>query len=394
MNIPNSTLPGRASPERRVAAYYFVQAMSVGAINAFAGIWLSHKGMTASEIGVIFAVPVGLIILINVWVGRIADRSSDWRDVIVIGAMASAVAPLGLLFADGFWGILFVWTLAVITQMVILPVTDAAAMRLSRRTGGDFGRLYAWKTVGYLLTVTLAGFLLVHFGTPAFLPLFVGLSIARGLASLVLPKFRADSTSNAKSTSRKFLVGTMRLGFVLPLIAWSMVHCTHFVLNGFLGLLWHQQGLSPGMIGILIGVSSLSETGMFLAFKKFLSRIPARKLILISCLFGVLRWTIFALTPSVEILFILQLLHAATYAMGFLACTNFIADIASEDVAAEAQSFFSILQSALAIVALIGFGWLTETWGERAFLASAIFAGIGALLVISASRFRMWSEIN
>lgn len=382
----------QVTAQRRVAFYYFIQAMSVGAINAFAGIWLSSKGITASEIGVIFALPVGLIILLNLWVGRIADRAEDWRDVIVTGAIASAVAPLGLLIADEFWGILLVWTLAVLTQMVILPVTDAAAMRLSRRNGGDFGQLYAWKTVGYLLTVTLAGFFLAHFGTSAFLPIFIALSIARGLAALLLPRFRAGRVAPVEREIRVPLLPEMRLGFVLPLAGWAMVHCTHFVQNGFLGLLWHQQGLLAGTIGLLIAVSSLSETLMFLGFKRFFSRIPAQTLILVSCLCGILRWGIFAMSPGVEVLFFLQVLHAITYALGFLACTNFIADSASEDVAAEAQSFFAMLQSALAIVALTGFGWLTEIWGEKAFLASALFAGIGAVLVSSASKFSVWRE--
>lgn len=381
MNVSNR------HPVPRVAAYYFVQAMSVGAINAFAGIWLAYQGISPSQIGVIFALPVGIIIFVNVAIGRIADRATDWRQVIVFGALASAVAPLGLVVAEGFWGILLVWTVVVVTQMMILPVTDAAAIRMSRRVGADFSLFYAWKTIGYLLTVALSGFVLVEFGTQAFVPLFVGLSIVRGLVALGLPNFRAPTQASDAMQDRTPKLRLLRLGFLLPLVGWAMVHCTHFVLNGFLGLLWHEQGLAASTIGILIGVSSIAETGMFLGFKRFVSRIPAQSLILVSCLVAVVRWTCLSMSPSVEILFLLQLLHAITYALGFLACTNFIADSTSDAVAAEAQSFFAALQSGLAIVALIGFGWLTAAWGEKAFLASAAFAAIGAALVIVAKRF-------
>jgi len=51
-----------------------------------------------------------------------------------------------------------------------------------------------------------------------------------------------------------------------------------------------------------------------------------------------------------------------------------------------------MLQSALAIVALIGFGWLTSAWGDKAFLVSAAFASIGAILVICASRLQAIAE--
>jgi PPP family 3-phenylpropionic acid transporter len=98
MNLfQNDPMPS-VSAGRRVAVYYFLQAMSVGAVNAFAGIWLAFKGIGPEQIGVIFAVPLGLILLIGVWVGRMADRAMDWRQVIVIGALASAVAPVGLFF--------------------------------------------------------------------------------------------------------------------------------------------------------------------------------------------------------------------------------------------------------------------------------------------------------
>ena len=386
MNLSNN------SPHSRVTSYYFVQAMSVGAINAFAGIWLAHKGITPEQIGVIFALPVGIIVLVNVAIGRIADRAEDWRQVIVAGALASAVAPLGLLFADGFWGILLVWSVAVITQMMILPVTDAAAIRMSRRNNADFGVFYAWKTIGYLLTVALSGFLLAELGTQAFLPLFIVLSIVRGLFALRLPNFRTVNPGSEDAVKKVSRPSMLRLGFILPLIGWAMVHCTHFVLNGFLGLIWHEQGLVASTIGILIGVSSLSETGMFLGFKRYLSRWSAQTLILISCVIAVVRWSFLAMSPPVEVLFVLQILHAFTYALGFLACTNFIADSTSEDVAAEAQSFFAMVQSALAIVALIGFGWLTAAWGDKAFLVSAAFAGIGAILVICASRLQEITE--
>ena len=375
--------------------------MSVGAVNAFAGIWLVDKGMTATQIGVIFAVPVGVIIFINVFVGRLADRADDWRQIIVMGAWASALTPFGLIFATDFWGILLVWTLAVVTQMMILPVTDAASMRLSRRSDQNFSLFYAWKTIGYLLTVIICGLLLNKYGAGLFLPLFIALSVFRGVAALGLPAFRNRNRKNHAVEGvvrRHKLAGSvlvqpvwrsMGLGFTLPLVAWALVHCTHFVLNGFLGVLWHQQGMSSGTIGLLIGVSSVAEVAMFLGFRHIIARFAAHKLILLSCSMAIVRWAILAFSPGLEVLFIVQLLHAMTYALGFLACTNFIADCTSEDVAAEAQSFFVALQSIAAILLLVGFGWLAEYVGAKAFLVCAGLALLGAVTVIISGRFEL-----
>ncbi len=380
----------RAAPEPRIAAYYFCQAMSVGAINAFAGIWLTAQGMSPQQIGVIFAVPVMIIIFVGVPMGRLADRAADWRQVIVAGALASAGVPLLLPAASGFWQLLLVWTACVVTQMMILPITDAAAMRLSRRRSSDFSVLYAWKTVGYLGTILLCGGLLSHWGTAAFLPIFVLLSLLRGVLALGLPNFRNPDAATAARRQVSSFVRTVGWGFMLPLVGWGLVHCTHFILNGFLGLLWHRQGLDANLIGILIAVSGVAETLMFLAFKRFSFRFKPRDLILLSCLAAVVRWGALAFSPGLVWLFPLQCLQALTYALGFLACTNFIADHAHEDVAAEAQSTFAIVQAALGVAALLLFGRLAAQFDAAAFLFPAALAACGAMLVVWSRRLALW----
>jgi MFS transporter, PPP family, 3-phenylpropionic acid transporter len=372
----------RLSSRNRVSIYYSVQAMSVGVVNAFAGIWFVSKGIGPEEIGFITAAPLTAILLVGVLVGRMADQAPDWRQIIVYGALASGLVPIVLIFANGFWGILIVWTLAVTTQMAILPVVDAASIRLARRLEFDFSQLYAWKTVGYMATIFIAGFIIAEFGVSAFLPLFIMLSLLRAVVAFGLPKFRGALQAPKASLEAHNLIDLLKPWFLFPLLGWGLVHSTHFVLNGFLGLLWHAQGISESTIGLLIVFGSIAEIAMFLGFQRYFSRFPTRALILASCVVATLRWAALAFSPTVPILFGLQQLQAATYALGFLACTNFIADRANEDIAAQAQSFFGILQSGVAIFALISFGWLAANFGALAFLASAGLAALGALLVV------------
>ena len=108
--MPISTLARRFSPELRASVYYFINFTSAGAAVAYAGIWFAGEGLSSGEIGVINAVPVFIMLGLNLLVGRIADRAKDWRQVIIAGALASAFLPLGLFFAHGFWAILLVWT--------------------------------------------------------------------------------------------------------------------------------------------------------------------------------------------------------------------------------------------------------------------------------------------
>ena len=371
------------SPELRAATFYSTFYMSAAAATVYAGIWLQLKGMNAEQIGIINAVPVLVMLVLNLVVGRIADKADDWRQVIVIGALSAAVIPIGLFWVNDFWGILLFWTLAAIPLASIGPVVDAATMRLTRRNGTDYGAIRAWGSVGYTAVIFATGYLVSWLGGGVFLPLFVGLAMLRGLVSLGLPNFRAprhEQTLAAHPGAGR-LLEVMKPWFLLPLVGWSMVFGTHLVLNAFSALLWKEQGIPEDMIGILITIGALSETAMMFVFARFARRFPARVLILCSALVSVIRWAAMGFSPGVEMLFGLQLLHSVTFAMGFMGCVHFIANWTSEDIAAEAQSFFQVLQQAMSVIALVAFGWLVGLMGAKAYLVAAAFAGLGGMLV-------------
>jgi MFS transporter, PPP family, 3-phenylpropionic acid transporter len=322
-----------------------------------------------------------VILLLNLVVGRLADKASDWRQVIVIGALIAGIVPIGLFFVNEFWGILLFWTLCSLPGGAIGPVLDAATMRMTRRNGSDFGSIRAWGTVGYMLFNALTGFLVVWFGSTIFVPLFVGLALLRAGASLQLPAFRAPpglpTVAATQPVAGKVRAVLVKPWFFLPLVGFAMVFGTHIFLNAFGALLWKQQGISESVIGPLIALGSASEAGMMFVWKRFGGRISARHLILISAVASALRWIAMAFAPPVPVLVALQLTHGITFAIGYLGCVHFIANWTSEDIAAETQSLFTVLQQLMSVLALLAFGWLVALYGNQAYLFAALTAFVG-----------------
>ena len=371
------------TPELRATVYYFTFFMTSGAATTYAGIWFSEKGLDAGQIGIINALPVLVMLVLNMVVGRIADKADDWRQVIVIGALLGGVIPIGLFFVHEFWGILLLWTLAAIPLAAVGPVADAATMRMTRRNGTDFGAIRAWGTIGYMSVIYLTGQIVTLFGGGAFLPFFVGLALLRGLTSLGLPNFRApkeEQTLAAKLGASR-MREVMKPWFLLPLVGWSMVFATHIILNAFQGLLWKQQGLPDLVIALLIALGAASEATMMFAFRRFGKRFPARALILIAAMVAVLRWVAMGFSPDVPWLIGLQLFHSVTFALGYMGSVHFIANWTSEDIAAEAQSFFQVLQQAMSVIALVAFGWLIGFMGAHAYFVASGFAAVGGVLI-------------
>ena len=378
----NTANEPRLSPELRATAFYFSIYMAGAAFNVYGGIWFADKGLTSGQIGIINAVPVLVTLLFNILVGKIADRASDWRQVIILGCLLSAVIPIALFYVDDFWGILIVWTLALLPVSLIGPVADAATMRMTRRRGTQYGPIRAWGTVGYMVTLFAVGWIISRFGGGIFLPLFVGLSILRGLVAFGLPRFRGpdgDKTPPPSGAAR--LSEVMKPFFVLPLVGFSMVYATHIVLNAFQALLWMEQGLSADLIAPLLALAAVAEAAIMFLFGNLARRFSARSLILLSAATAVFRWICMGFQPGLEFLIPLQLLHAFTFALGFMGCVHFIANWTSDEIAAEAQGFFQMLQQIMSVIALVAFGWLTGMMGAKAYFIAAAFALLGAVLI-------------
>ena len=374
----------RISPELRTSAYYFVHFTAGGAVTAYGGIWFASQGLSAGEIGIINALPTFIMLALTLFVGRLADRASDWRQVIVIGALIAAVTPIGLFFAHGFAGILTVWTVLALPAAAIAPVADAASLRMTTRNGTDFGVIRAWGTVGFMSTNAVTGLVVALFGGGAYLPFYVGLNLLRGVVALGLPKFRAPPPAETvAAVTREAAPGprlreVLRPWFLLPLIGISVILAMHIIVNAFGALLWKEQGVPEAIIGPLMALASLAEAATMFAWKRSGIRLSARAMMLAAGLFSVLRWAAMGFAPPVWLLVPLQLLQSLTYAIGLLGAVHFIAKWTSEEIAAEVQSLFVVLQQVAQVVALTGFGWLIGMMGSGGYFVAGLCALAGA----------------
>ncbi len=378
-------------PEFRASAYYFTFYMGPGAALVFLPIWLDQMGLSTEQIGILNALPTLVMLLLNLVVGRLADRAKDWRDVLIIGSIIGGLAPLGLFFAFDFWTILIVWTLVTLPTGLLNPILDAAIMRMTRRNGTDFGGIRAWGTFGAMLCNTGIGLAVAQFGSSAFVPLLAGLLMLRAIVALQLPCFRAPPIQPVLSlvpSSARTSIWTefLRPYFMLPMLAYAIIGGSHGLLAGLGTLLLKQQGLSEVSIGILIAVGTAAEAAMMMAWKHLGLRFPARILIVAAGLFAALRWALMALSPPFEILIALQLLNGLSFGMCLLAALDFITSQTSETNAAEIMSLFNLIVQAFSVLALLAFGVLVAQFGALTYLLTSLFGLIGALCAIISMR--------
>ncbi|UJQ95451.1 MFS transporter [Mariluticola halotolerans] len=395
MNLPIAARLG--TPVHRTSLFYFSLYMLPAVANPYLPLWLADQGISETEIGTINAVPIFVMILLNLVVGRIADKASDWRQVIIFGALFAGIIPVGLFFVQGFWSILIVWALIIVPFQAIAPVADAATIRLARRTGANFGAIRLWGTIGFMCMTLTAGVLLDQFGVSIFVTIILAVSLFRGLISLQLPYFRAHEGVQSEPGTKleplsEFqpvspLVATRlkeiwRPWFFLPLLGASLLHGSHMLQMTFGALLWREQGISAAIIGPLWAVAPAGEILVMLYFNRIATRFSARHLIFLATVFAVVRWLGFAMAPPIWGYVLLQLLHLGSFALAYMGIVNFIANWTSENISAQAQSAFVVIRQVATVIAMAGSGFLVATIGNQAFYVAAFVAALGGALVL------------
>jgi PPP family 3-phenylpropionic acid transporter len=383
--MPPSTRAPSLSPELRAAVFHFFVYASGSVASVYFGIWLFDHGLNSDQIGIINAAPVLAMLALNLFVGRIADKASDWRQALVVLSMVAGVAPILLFFVHDFWGILIVWTLLTVPGGSIPPIIDAATLRMTQRNGTDFGAIRGWGTVGYTVFAIVAGFIVAWFGGITFLPMLLVVSLARAGISLLLPRFRtpAQVPTLAETAPRAGRIrDVLKPWFVLPLLAFGLLQSNHALIGAFLPILWKGQGISEALIGPLIAISAAAEAILMFYWRRIGGHMSARHMILLAAGASVVRWIIIASSPPVEVLFLAQCMHCVTYAVGYFGMVHFIANWTSEEIAAQTQGFAFVLQQAVTVAVLVAFGWLVGEFGIHAFFISAAIGAISAVCVI------------
>jgi len=385
-----SALSRLASPELRASLYQFTVYLPGAVASVFLGIWLSEHGLPADQIGLVNSIPILVLLAANIFVGRIADRAGDWRTVIAILSIFGAVVSAALVFVSEFWGIVLVWTLCTLSSGSIPPLIDAATVRMTRRNGTDFGLVRAWATIGYVAGAAGLGILLTFYGADAFVPLVIAMSVLRAAASLLLPRFRAPGhkVTLADAAKRTRLKDSLHLWFVLPLLAFALINANNALIGGFGALLWVENGVPSYFIGPLLGVAATAEAILMIAWRRFGGRFTARNMILVAGIASAVRFTVMAFNPPVAVLFLTQLLHAASFGLGYFGVVHFIANWTDESNAAEAQGFASMIQQGASFSMLTLFGLLVVHFGTASFFAATLLSCIGMACVLISLRLK------
>ncbi|WP_246659536.1 MFS transporter [Ancylobacter moscoviensis] len=379
------------APRHAIASVYAGLFFGIGVFMPFFPIWLEGRGFDAAMIALALAVPQTVRLLTMPLGGVLADRSGRPRATLIGYALATALCFAGIAIAPNAAFILIGLGLTAIFWQPSLPVLDAYAVARRREGILDYGRVRLWGSMAFIGGNLVAGALLggVVFGQvprDAVIWLIVGASGAAALAAATLEEVKAPPRQE-EGPPGGGLAGLAPV-LLVGMAAAALAQGAHAVLYAFASIHWHARGLSDTVIGLLWSLGVIAEVVLFHFGTRVTRRLGAERLLLLGGATGVLRFGAMAFDPPTALLLLLQPLHAVTFGCTYLGTVELVARHAPPGRGASVQAMAAWATAIAMAGATLASGPLWQAFGTRAFLASAAFGALGALLALVAGRMR------
>ncbi len=375
-------------PFATLSATYFAH---IGFFNPFLSLWLKDLGLSLLAISVLTSIQASTRLFAPYGWGWISDGTGERVKLLRIGATLALIASLGL-WLD--WGL--VWLSVVLLLMFIntssmMPMSEAAMAHIVS-SGGTFdarryGRVRLWGSVGFLVAVFFAGAWFEHFGMHHFPAWTIITMLALCASAWWMPDVK--EAPHAPGAVRLSVLPILRQ----PAVQWFFVTLffhvlSHISMYVFFSLYCDSLGYSKTTIGMLWGISVVTEIVWFFNQSRWLPKFSLTAWLVICAAITVLRMGLTAtLAPVLLVLILAQSLHAVTFAMHHTVCTALLSHHFAGRLRGRGQALYTVIGYGFpGVLGGVTGGYLSTHFG----LSSVYWLSVAAALIATACAYRVW----
>jgi MFS transporter, PPP family, 3-phenylpropionic acid transporter len=360
-------------------ALFFAALFAASAINtALLPLWFADRGLDAVAIGQVLGAAALLRVFAGPSWGTVADRIGR-KPVALAAAMTATVAALLYIPSHGFLPLLLVAAVQGVASSALNPLIDSLALALARDGRMDYGKVRSIGSIAYMAASAGPGWLLSLTGS-WLVPWL--LAVSYGAGAIVTPLLPETAGGPGARRSLAGLHLFANRPFRLAVLASALIQGAHAAYYGFAPLFWRAHGLSDGLIGVLIAEGIVAEVALFAWGRRLIERLGPAGLTACAATASLVRLSAMAFAPPLPLLAVIQLLHAATFAMQHLSAMLVLSRSVPPERAATAQALHAAFgYGAPGGILVLLAGVLYAHFGGLAFLAMAVIGG-GALLLV------------
>ena len=372
-----------------VSASYFGH---IGFFNPYLPLWLKELGFGLLAISVLTSVQAATRLFAPYGWGWLSDRTGERIRLLRYGATAALLCAC-LLFLDlGPVGLGLALLIMFTHTSSMMPMSEAAMAHLVSQGGAfdakRYGRVRLFGSVGFLVTVFVAGAWFEHFGMRHFPAWTVVSLLAVTVSVWLLPDLKeAVPVHHAQQAVWPVLRQRPVQWFFVAAFLHVLSHIGIYV---FFSLFLDALGYSKLLIGVLWAVSVVMEIVWFYTQARWMPRLPLSGWLVVCSATMLVRMGLTAQWAQVLwVLVFAQVLHAVTFAAHHTVCIALLSHHFPGRLRGRGQALYTVI--AYGFPGVIG-GLLGGMLSDRMGLQSVYWASTAISALATAAAIQVWRQ--
>lgn len=345
-------------------------------------VWLeTARGLNGGQIGaVIFGALLGRIII-----GPIVSTWADARSIRMVWIILAGGACLGFLALNFTYhpiALIVVGFFLMSVVNALIPLAEASLLLVAGEEKPSFGQGRALASTAFVVGVFTGGAVIGNWGAAMLVPVMTALFAVLILIAFTGPRIplgRTDKDSTFWQRMKRGLSLYKRPTLFLLLISVSCVQATHAFYYGFSAVVWEKQGFSSFFISALWAVGIVLEIVFLAMASRFPVWLTPERLIGIGAIGAIVRWTIYGFQPDLATSFVLQNLHALTFAATFIGSIRVVhRDVEKQDQAIVLSLLASVMGAFIGAAGMLS-GYLYDIGGAKGYWFMSIISLVGMI---------------
>jgi PPP family 3-phenylpropionic acid transporter len=369
----------------RIALVFCAPMMVNGIALPFFPVWLETLSMSDFQIGIVLAVPMFVRVFTAPVAGLIADRIGE-RSIVLLWSGTLSLATALALFATGsFWPVLLLYTLQGAVYSPYVPIADAIALSGVRRWNFDYGKMRLWGSLAFILSTMTGGWLAGFHGGAMVLPAMAAAFVLTVLGAFIAPKI-GKPRRPSPITAIASVPGTSTLrqrDVQFMLVGASLISASHAMYYAFSAIHWQKLGFTGTDVGILWSAGVLAEVILFIFAVQLRHRFNLWSMMIFGGTVAVGRWILFPMEMGFAGYFVLQCLHAFTFAIVHISVQSRLVERVAEEQEAAAQGLYFFYTGIFTAVATFVSGYTYSWYGVQGFHLMSFVAATGLVCIVA-----------
>jgi PPP family 3-phenylpropionic acid transporter len=324
-------------------------------------------------------------VLVAPIVAMYADRMKERADVLVFSGGLSLLTAIALYWTDTFWPVLIVYTIQGATFSPYVPVVESIVISGVRRWGFDYGSMRVWGSVAFIASTLVGGRLIGNWGGQMVLPVMIFGFVMTMVMALYCPRIGPTRRRGTPVDLQQATGSSLRQPHLLMLlIGVAIQQSSHALLQAFATIYWRDLGFSGTQIALLWSAGVAAEVAVFFQSRRISRRFDAWTLIRVGAAVCVCRWLLFPMQWGFVGFFLLQCLHAFSYAFVHTGVQRRILASVQATQESSAQGAYFFYNGMFMGLMTIASGYIYAALGMASYYIMALTAVVGLGLIIVA----------